>query len=350
MIEYKELDSCLACGKYNTITPYFYLGLQPLVNNLKDSPHDPDKQFPIMVNKCTYCTHKQLSIAVDQKLLFSKYLYKTGISLSHRLFFDSFVEELAERKPELGSILDIGCNDGSLLRSFVDFDWEVMGVEPSDSFDNSDLPIIKDFFPTKQPITKRFDCITAFNVFAHNSNPYAFLIEMAKLLKPDGRIYILTTRGAVDSLYHEHISYFNPLSMVTLALRCGLHVVGFKEVSMHGKSNLFELANPEAFPIFSIPNLFKSMVAYGASANGIVLMNHLKFKPEYVIDDNPLKQGKFIPGVNSPVYCKDHLAADERDLTIVVLAYHLFDEIVAKIKAMRPGHNDIFIHPQKGAK
>ncbi len=85
----------------------------------------------------------------------------------------------------------------------------------------------------------------------------------------------------------------------------------------------------------------ESNVAYGASASEIVLFNHLKIKPEYVVDDNTLKQGKFIPGINSPIVSCETLKNDYRDLTIIV-AHNLFDEIVTKIKNLRPNQKDTF--------
>lgn len=358
-MDYKELKSCLACGSSN-IVPVHDLGLQPLVNNLKTKPEDIDIKFPIVVNECCMCTHRQLSIAVDPKLLFENYLYQTGTSEKHTDFFQDFVKSLSFEKHLMA--LDIGCNDGTLLLMLEAYNWHIMGIEPSRSFADYGLPIIRDFFPTKEPINKRFDLITAFNVFAHNDNPKLFLEEAAKLLNPNGRIYLLTTPARLDNYYHEHISYFTPQSMMVLASRCGLEVKSFKTTTMHGESYLFELAKipyetvgqktmrkweeNAQFDKFYRRNL--PIVGYGASASGIVLMNYANKFPEYVVDDNPLKQGKFIPGVNVPIYSNEHLAKEDRDLGILILAHHLFDEIVAKIKALRPNKKDVFIHPYKG--
>lgn len=345
-MDYKELKSCLACGSSN-IVPVHDLGLQPLVNNLKTKPNDIDIKFPIVVNECCMCTHRQLSIAVDPKLLFENYLYQTGTSEKHTDFFQDFVKSLSFEKHLMA--LDIGCNDGTLLLMLEAYNWHIMGIEPSRSFADYGLPIIRDFFPTKEPINKRFDLITAFNVFAHNDNPKLFLEEATKLLNKDGRIYLLTTPARLDNYYHEHISYFTPQSMMVLASRCGLEVKSFKTTTMHGESYLFELARPDKAPVLSLMSVYlPPMIGYGASASGIVLTNIMGFKMEYIIDDNPLKQGKFIPGINVPIYGNEHLAKDDRDLTIIILAHHLFDEIVAKIKALRPNKKDVFIHPYKG--
>ncbi len=343
---FKKLDKCLVC-KNDDLIEVKDLGLQPLANNLKDADLDPDISFPLVLNVCPKCTHKQLSIAVDPKILFYNYFYQTGTSESHLKFFHNF-----SRCVKGKSILDIGCNDGSLLSKFEEFGWDVMGVEPSQSFTYLEgTNILRDFFPTKEPINRTFDVITAFNVFAHNDDPCNFLLEMKKLLNKNGRIYILTTPSTLDNIYHEHISYFTPRSMLTLADKCKLQMRSFVESPMHGRSYLFELSEPleNNTPHKDLlMSLYQPVVGYGASAGGTVLLNYFGFKPEYVVDDNHLKQAKYIPGVNVPIYSSQKLFNDPRDLTIIILAHNLYDEIVAKIKRLRPNANDKFVNPMTG--
>lgn len=337
MNDFKEIEACLVCGNKD-LKACCDLGQQPLVNNLKSSPEEKEHIFPIVVNECDKCTHKQLSVSVNRDLLFKEYLYQTGVSLKHIEFFIDFVWD-REKK---GRVLDIGCNDGALLREFALRGSECVGIDPSAKIDlDFDCTVIKDYFPSEN-IKGKFDFITAFNVFAHNDDPKTFLIKMSNLLKEDGRIYVLTTPARLSNYYHEHISYFTPQSMMVLAQRCGVEVVSFKEVAMHGKSYLFELANEKDDEIQHDPYLTGNVVAYGASASEIVLFNYYKIHPEYVVDDNPLKQGKFIPGINSPIVSSDYFSRESRDLTVIV-AHNLFDEISAKINKLRPKNKDQFV-------
>lgn len=337
----KELKKCLVCGNED-LKVYCDLGQMPLVNNLKESQEQEDLKFPLVVNECLICTHKQLSIAVEPSLLYSDYLYQSGVSNIHKKFFRIFSNETC-LSSHGRSILDIGCNDGSLLESFKEHGFKVIGVEPcynlASECDKKGIEVINDFFPTNK-LTGEFDVITAFNVLAHNDEPQLFLFQMAQKLKEHGRIYVLTTPSRLDNYYHEHISYFTLQSMVILASKCGVEIASFKKVSMHGESYLFEMKKKEdkvvRTPQFSNK---EHLVAYGASASEIVLFNIYKLYPEYIIDDNPLKVGKYIPGINSPIYGVDFLKLDKRNLTIIV-AHNLFDEISAKIKKMRPKMKD----------
>ena len=346
----KELKSCLVCG-FGGLKEYCNLGEQPLANNLKSAQDCPDDTYPMLVNYCPMCTGKQLSIAVDPEILFKDYLYKTGISDVHNRYFDQFAQEINNKlcRGAGMTILDIGCNDGSMLKSFKKYGWDVTGIDPGDNFGEQEIKVIKDFFPSNKLFKYTFDVITAFNVFAHNDNPREFMKEMVKRLNIGGRIYIQNTLARVDSFYHEHITYSTPFSMMYLAREAGLEIRSIKEVSMHGLSQLYELAFPEKQDMHEMDHLkdLEDFVGYGAAAHGIVLMNYLKLKPEYVVDDNELKQGKFIPGVGCPVVRSRILEADPRSLTIVIFAYNLFDEIVDKIKKLRPGKKDIFIDPRK---
>lgn len=340
--KYICVEDCLVCK--GEIIEYFNLGLQPLVNNLKSRPEEVEDKYPTVVMECPSCTHKQLSIAVKPSILFSNYLYQTGTSKRHLAFFEHFVRDICIPG---NRVLDIGSNDGSLLKAFEGRRRVLTGVEPSNLEDKSGGEIIRDFFPTDKLKGREFDIITAFNVFSHNRNPNKFLKEMGKLLDEHGRIYILNTKFSVDNVYHEHISYFTPASMAILINKCELELISYRKVSMHGESDLYEIGKRKGYNIADFV-IKGNIVGYGASAHGIVYMNYYGIKPEYVVDDNVLKQGKFIAGINVEIKDISFLAKDTRDLTIVIFAYHLFEDIYKKIKSVRPNKKDIFVHPIKG--
>jgi hypothetical protein len=344
------MSRCLACNN-DLLYVKLDLGKQPLVNNLKDKANQVDKKYPLMILECSICSHAQISEPVDPKLMFSNYLYQTGASESHLEFFKTFVRKIGGG----GSVLDIGCNDGSLLKAFRDDDdyaWDILGVEPAKNLipalKEKRIPVINDFFPTKALEGCKFDCIVAFNVFAHNSHPRGFLDQMKAILEPNGRIFILTTKASLANYYHEHVSYFTIQSMGFIAKKCGLEIKSAQEVSMHNGAILFELVIPKEEKRLNPITVPKNSVGYGAAAGGIVLLNLFNMDLDYVVDDNLLKIGKFIPGTKIPIYGPEHLVLDDRDLNIVILAPNLFDEIVEKIKRLRHHNKDTYIHPLGG--
>lgn len=346
LMNFKRLDICVVCG--GLLKEYLDMGEIPLANNLKENPSEEDVKYPLFVNECIVCTHKQLSVAVEPDILFSNYLYQTGTSQSHLEFFKRITKVISLRG--VGSVLDIGCNDGSLLRCFKDLGWEVMGIEPCKNFKYDEgITVLNGYFPRK--FDRNFDVITAFNVFAHNSDPRDFLRHMANLLKPNGMIFIITTPASLFNFYHEHISYFTPMSMSILANECELDIDSIVTSPMHGKSYLFELSRKKDVIIQSkdtLNNLTYPAVGYGASAGATVLLNYYGLNLEYIVDDSPTKQGKYVPGVNIPICDSKRLELDPRNLTIVITAFNLFEELKNKITKLRPNAKDTFINPLKG--
>lgn len=382
MINYAQLTSCLCCGETNLHT-FCDLGLQPLANNLKDNIREADTLFPLQVNVCKSCWHSQLSIAVDREVLYKHYLYVSGTSQTLLKEFDNVVSLISEENPSKGRVLDIACNDGSFLRSFKNNGWEPNGIDPAENIVEKapkDLNIIADFFPSKK-IEGKFDVITCFNVLAHVPNPLEFLTECASILTESGTIYVQTSqkdiiaKGEFDTIYHEHHSFFTINSMRVLAERAGLFLDDVEYRPVHGTSYLFKikkipvksnaqnLLTTESF-LYTIKayedfdrlvqekkqNLLKridkstkKVVGYGAAAKGVVMTNYYGIKHEYLVDENPLKIGKVIGGVNIPIISTEDFVRDTEDLLVVVYAWNFYDEISSKIRKLRPNNNDDII-------
>lgn len=390
MTDYKQMTECLACGSPH-LSQYCNLGMQPLANNLKDTADQPDELYPLSVNLCLNCYHSQLSVAVDRDALYKHYLYVSGTSNTLVKEFNSVADYIHQNHPgEARNVLDIACNDGTFLRAFRKYDWNLWGIDPAENIvekiHDKDINVISDYFPpTKDAVLPNFDVITCFNVLAHIPNPLEFLIECKKLLKRNGAIYIQTSQrdmiknGEFDTVYHEHHSFFNINSMQHLAARAGLSLHTVESRPVHGRSYLFVLKHesdnrkwinellmnehhllvPQTYSDFS-NKVFKNkkrleavishatakgtkVVGYGAAAKGVVMSNHFGFKHDYIVDENPLKIGKVIGGVNIPVVHPDVLKNEVDNLVIIVYAWNFIDEITAKIKALRPNNEDIIV-------
>lgn len=361
------LNTCLACGGAD-LFPYLDLGQMPLANSF----HDGSKELPrysLAVQACRSCWHSQLVEAVDPRLMFDDYLYVSGTSNTLRKYFGAFA---ARFKPGL-RVLDIASNDGTLLREFEARECSVTGVEPSalcvQSNGLSKAGWVWNGYwgeealeAVTQDRQNRFDVITAFNVLAHVQDPLTFLVRAKEALAPGGTIWVQTSQanmvidGTFDAIYHEHVSYFTPRSILALAQRAGLCPITYEEPSIHGgsmlvgltadvmldarfnKSPLYEEKTYEKFAkqiqqTISAVKQFGSpgeLIGYGAAAKGMTFLNATGLKLDRIVDDNPLKHGLLTPGGDIPIGPVENLPRG--DGAIVVLAWNFWSEILGRIR------------------
>jgi 2-polyprenyl-3-methyl-5-hydroxy-6-metoxy-1,4-benzoquinol methylase len=396
------ITSCLACGSSH-LTPTFDLLEQPLANNFQQhSGVKPEDQwFPLSVNRCEDCDHLQLTHAVDPALIYTHYLYVSGTSgtyLEYMKWYARFVmETYTTYTNKMGpyTVLDIGCNDGSQLDAFRDLLFRTYGVDPAENLyatSSARHTVTCGFWnkETADTLTQKFDVITTQNAFAHIPDPLTYLQLAKEKLTTDGKIFISTSQadmvlnGEFDTIYHEHISYYNAESMKRLAERAGLYLIDVVKTPIHGTSYVFVLsakpANRERIKnilamelaqglhsketytnwaynvqrllidlkiqIDDLRNDGYTIVGYGAAAKGMTLINASGIELDCVIDDNPLKQGLYCPGTDIPVVSIDWLDTvtdpNER-IVFIPLAWNFYTEIKRKISAKRNSVGDCYI-------
>jgi len=388
----KELDSCLCCGS-DKLKLTLDFNEQPMANSFIDDPDDPELTFPLRLNLCEDCTHLQLSHAVNPDLLFKHYLYVSGTSKTLKEYFDWFVtyaESFFVDKPT--TVLDIACNDGTQLDSFKAKGFKTYGVDPAENLyelSSKNHEVICDYFTDAHVDTlkaKNIDIINAQNVFAHNSYPVKFLQQCRDIMHDDSLLFVQTSQANMvmnnefDTIYHEHLSFFNANSMNELAKRAGLHLINVEKTPIHGTSYVFvfkkqtapgnvkdvlrlerghALQDLQTYEMYAqkcygvLEQLKEAIseyrinyriVGYGAAAKGMTLINAGNLFFDFVIDDNPMKQGKYCPGSHIPVVSIDELDKyADTSIIFIPLAWNFFDEISAKIKAKRNNPNDKFL-------
>ena len=252
MNDYKVINQCRCCN--GSVECILDLNDQPLANSYHKNT-EKLKYYPLKLNLCNNCFHLQLSVAINPDLMFKNYLYVSGTTETLKNYFDFFSKFTVQRfkhhhnrKPV--NILDIACNDGSQLDSYKKLDILTYGIDPAENlFKLSSLnhQIICDYFPSNK-INNKFDLITAQNVFAHTDDIVAFLNECRDRLNEDGMLYIQTSQSNMilnnefDTIYHEHLSFFNTLSMKNVVEKCGLRLNNVFKFDVHGSSYIFEIA------------------------------------------------------------------------------------------------------------
>ena len=403
MIDEKDfvvLDSCVACGNHELI-PTLNLGNQPLANSYTKEEDEILPEFPLMINRCSNCNHIQLSVAVNPDLMFKDYLYVSGTSKTLIDYFKWFADFTSEyynnifNQQEL-SVLDIGSNDGSMLDAFKNLGITTQGIDPAENlyeesskkhnticgyFDESTLP----------KLNSNANIITAQNVFAHNYDPLNFMKNVATIMKNNSLFFVQTSQANMilnnefDTIYHEHISFYNIKSMKELCDRAGLFLIDVIKSPIHGTSYIFIIAKDEILKrSANIENLIKleeiaglysektyedyknkcldfknninssvaeyrengyKIIGYGAAAKGNTLLNFANLELDYIIDDNKLKQNYFTPGMSIKIVSIDILDtySSSDKILFIPLAWNFFTEIKSKIKSKRDNQFDDFL-------
>lgn len=390
-----QIQECLACGG-----PHLQLTLdlkpQPLANNFREietTVHEA--QYPLAINRCTDCNHLQLTHAVDPSIIYTHYLYVSGTSQTNREYMQWFAGFVREQFHHwASSVLDIGCNDGTQLDFLKAAQFRTYGVDPAENLhplSSKNHSVVCGFWDeaSASQLGRDFDAIIAQNSFAHNPNPLPWLQLAKEYLRSDGKIFIQTSQadmvinGEFDTIYHEHISFYNARSMQALAKRAGLYLIDVVKPPIHGTSYIFVLAKHPANE-YRVANIlaveeslglqkaetytkwaegvgellvrlkeqvevFKDLkyhvIGYGAAAKGMTLLNASHIPMDAVVDDNPLKQGLWCPGRTIPVVSSDYIKqipADEKVL-FVPLAWNFYSEIVGKIRSIRNSPTDEFL-------
>ena len=392
MSDYRILDRCLCCDSTD-IEILLNLNNQPLANSYHKEDEVLD-EYPLGVNICNNCYHIQLTHVVNPDLLFKDYLYVSGTTKTLHDNMKWFVDYVLETTiwGKGNSVLDIACNDGTQLNYFKEKGFKTFGIDPAENLhelSSKNHKVICDYFNADK-FHRQFDVITAQNVFAHNSNPKEFLEHCDELMHEESVLYIQTSQAEMilnnqfDTIYHEHVSFFNINSMNELVKRTNLTLTDVIKTPVHGISYLFRLTkntfagrrkvfneieverqrgllskktyNEYTKNITKLVSDFKELIenskregfeliGYGAAAKGMTFLNFADVKLDYILDDNKLKHHLYTPGTNVPIkpngFLKQYKESDK--ILFIPLAWNFYDEIQERILKTRDNKNDWFL-------
>tara|TARA_Y100000310_G_scaffold156218_1_gene155647 strand:- start:11 stop:2560 length:2550 start_codon:yes stop_codon:yes gene_type:complete len=377
---------CRSCGGLN-LSRVISLGYQPLANNLLKNKDSNCEFFPLEMNYCKDCHNCQLSVVVEPKKMFSNYLYLSSTSKAFRQHFENAAKKYVEEfklSPKKSYIIDIGSNDGVALKPFKNLKFKnILGIEPAKNLakkaNKEKIKTFNGFLDKKsmKKIKKNADLVLASNVFAH-SNELKIMAEcMLELIKKNGTIiievqYLLNTLKDLtfDNIYHEHYNYWSLTSLVTFFNRLKAKIYKAEKIDTHGGSlriyvkknsntkveksiklllneeEKFGIKNYQTYQAFAkkvykirnnvrknILNLKKDnckIIGYGSPAKATTALNFygISKEIEFIVEDNTLKHGKFLPGMKIPIISKSNIK--QKPDYALVLAWNFIDEIKRK--------------------
>jgi SAM-dependent methyltransferase len=388
-------SACRLCGAPLRVT-FADLGMSPVANEYVKGPNDAERIYPLHAYVCESCLMVQLGTVVDQEVVFSpEYAYFSSYSDSWVDHARRYVEMMVERfgYSDRSKVIEIASNDGYLLQFFVQRGVPVLGIEPTASTaaaaEARSVPSRVEFFTSDLAARlvdegNAADLVIGNNVLAHVPPVHDFVEGLRLVLKPDGVVTMefphvlrLIEEREFDTIYHEHYSYWSLRVVERLFDEHGLQLFDVEELPTHGGSlrifarhageggagdavgavlereraaGLDRIETYEAFGeavratkrdllefLIEAKRDGKSIAAYGAAAKGTTLLNYCGVRSDfvdYVVDRNPHKQGRYVPGVRLPIHAPERLAETRPDY-LLILPWNLAAEITEQMAHIR---------------
>lgn len=375
---------CRLCHRAE-MEEFLCLGNQPLANKYpREDEFAAEDFFEVSVYFCPDCKSVQLGTEVSRERMFRDYFYLSSVNTGLVRQYEDFARKLAGSR----FVVDIGSNDGILLKPLKEMGVKAIGVEPSVNVskiaNDAGLPTITAFFDavTVEQIEREYgrpDVLTGLSMFSHLGDPHAFIEDVKSLMTDDGKfifeieyVDVVLKSSAFERFYLDRISYYSVTAIEKLFRLHGMYLADVEQTDAHGGSlratlqkvgegqppteNVARLMEYEKTALTSeilmafgreartqIRDFKQTLVdlkeqglrvaGFGAPARVSTLCNFGKIGPdliEYIIDETPLKQNKFSPGTHIPILPMSYLEDHQPDV-FVVFVHEYFDVVKRKL-------------------
>ena len=388
-----EYYECLLCQNCK-VSKIISFPRTPLANKfipIADQGSNSQSFYPLDLGLCDFCGHIQLTYIVPPHILFEDYPYvsnsNTETEIRFGLLADEFDSFFSNLKGKFA--LEIGSNDGFLLKLLQSKGWKVLGIDPAkpaaEIANRTGIPNIRDFFSesiASQILSAHGNphLIVANNVLAHTAQMNDIFWGISNLMSKESMLVMefsyaldIFEKLLVDTIYHEHMSYHQITSLSKFLEPFGLHIERAVRINAHGgsarlyirkgastkqdpsvkllidleekiglstvkswemfASRIEDLKNSLQGLIAKLHKENKTIAGYGIPAKFSTLFHVLELNENdfaYFVDDNPMKVGMYAPGTNKPIYPIEKLEVDRVDY-IFLFSWNYESEISSKI-------------------
>lgn len=384
------MNTCLICK--NEIQPFISFGKMPLANGfLTRDQFKNEYFFELKVAHCTKCNMVQLIEQPGKELMFNDhYAFYSGTSKAMTNHFEKFANHVIKDYLNTNDpfVVEIGSNDGILLRNFKNSNIRHLGIEPSENVaaiaKNNGINTVSEFFnkDLAEKIIREYGKANAFlaaNVMCHIPYIHSVVEGIKTLLKPDGIVMFedpylgdVVEKTSYDQIYDEHVFLFSVQSIKYLFEQHDMEVVDLEPQETHGGSIRYVIAHngarkisenvnkqiekelevglhlPDTYVTFKknceasrdklksilvqLKNEGKRVVGYAATSKSTTILNYCDIGSdliEFISDTTPIKQGKYSPGKHIPVKPYEEFKKNYPDYALL-FAYNHAKEILAK--------------------
>lgn len=385
-------DFCRGCNQSDLFS-VLDLGELPIANELWSTENELKEVFPLHLRICAACGLGQVEDVVTPSRLFRDYRYLSSMSsvfVAHAKEYATSTASLLNFQPK-DWVLEIGSNDGYLLKHFIELGVDVLGIEPAENVakiaTEAGVPSISEFFGVELAgflIEKRGfpRLVVANNVMAHVPDIQDFIGGLAKVAGPNTVISIenpslmnFLEKNQFDTIYHEHYSYLTAHSVARIVGNFGLELFDLQQIPTHGGSNRYWLRSSsssepkngivdlhieselshglfdrDAWHAFSdevkttladfaswLKSSFeegRKVVGYGAAAKASTLLNGAGVERKWFVaiaDASHEKQGRFMPAAGIPIISPQEMFK-LKPTDVVIFPWNIQDELIQLIK------------------
>jgi SAM-dependent methyltransferase len=385
---------CQICR--SVTTPGLDVGPQPVGDLVLSEAqlNKPETFYPMQLHHCPRCGLTQLGYIVDPRIVYRNFPFVSGTTATATRHLQTLPPQLVEMAglTRDSFAVDVGSNDGTLLKAYVPFGVEFLGVDPSGDpvriAREQGIPTMHAFFDDDAVSAilaehREANAITACGVFGHIADLPGLMRAVKRLLAQSGIFatdsqYWLDTmaRRHYDNMFHQHLRYYSMKPLIHLFRQYDMDVFDVERSDVYGGSirvfaghagehdisprvdallaieaeaALYDNSTNEAFAadiarrrsalhdaVHSRVRSGQKVIGIGAPAKAATVCNFCRLGPEmidYITEVNPLRMGKYLPGVRIPIVDEERMFDDPRPADAAVLfAWNYHDEIVPRLR------------------